>query len=86
MCICCSFTLVFVGNGGETNCCCLELKVQVRFTLSNTFLCFQSSKETLCRKEMGVGGIIATETRKFHGMSSDTLPQVFLYTVVIRAP
>ncbi|XP_066063213.1 tudor domain-containing protein 1-like isoform X1 [Chamaea fasciata] len=25
------------GNGGETSCCCTELKVQVRFTPSNTF-------------------------------------------------
>ncbi|XP_031971564.1 tudor domain-containing protein 1 isoform X1 [Corvus moneduloides] len=25
------------GNGGETNCCCMELKVQVRFSPSNTF-------------------------------------------------
>lgn len=36
MCVFCSFTLVFLGNEGGTNCCCKELKVQVRFTPSNT--------------------------------------------------
>lgn len=45
-CVFCSFTLVFVGNGGETSCCCTELKVQVRVTPSNTFfLCFRIQKK-----------------------------------------
>lgn len=59
ICVFCSFTLVFVGNGGETNCCCTELKVQVRFSPNNTFLLSQSSKETLCRKQIGSRGITA---------------------------
>lgn len=32
-----SLALFFVGNGGETKCCCTELKMQVRISPSNTF-------------------------------------------------
>lgn len=45
----CSFILLFVGNGGEGNCCCMELKVQVRFTpVSTFFFMFPEFKKKLC--------------------------------------
>uniref|UniRef100_A0A8C6JC26 Uncharacterized protein n=1 Tax=Melopsittacus undulatus TaxID=13146 RepID=A0A8C6JC26_MELUD len=38
-----------------TECCCTELKIQVRFSPSNTLLHFQDLKETACGTQMGVG-------------------------------
>uniref|UniRef100_A0A672V401 Tudor domain containing 1 n=1 Tax=Strigops habroptila TaxID=2489341 RepID=A0A672V401_STRHB len=38
-----------------TKCCCTELKIQVRFSPSNTLLRFQNLEETPCGGQMGVG-------------------------------
>uniref|UniRef100_A0A672V0V3 Tudor domain containing 1 n=1 Tax=Strigops habroptila TaxID=2489341 RepID=A0A672V0V3_STRHB len=42
-------------KSSSTKCCCTELKIQVRFSPSNTLLRFQNLEETPCGGQMGVG-------------------------------